>query len=148
MDTLPNDPEDKHILCGDFNIKFWLIVQNSQNWSICRKELTSLPLKTLNQHAKPQARNPNWMRFFSNTLSSFHTTDSGISDQRTVTLTFEQSLKKSSNEHEKFTRKWAKLENRKNGGDLNNILLDKLKKLPATVVNGPLIRLLKNCMKF
>ena len=66
-------------------------------------------------------------------MSSFHTTDSGISDQHTVTLTFEQSLIKLSNEHEKFTRKWAKLENRKNGEDLNNILLDKLKK---TTCNG------------
>ena len=79
--------------------------------------------------------------FFSNNLSSFQTTDSGISDQHTVTLTFEQSLKKSSNEHKQYTKKWAKLENRKNGEDLNNILLDKFqKKLPATVVHGPLIK--------
>ena len=67
------------------------------------------------------------MRFFSNTLSSFHTTDSGISDHHTVTQTFEQSLENSSNRHEKFTRKWVKLENRKLVEDLNNILMDKLK---------------------
>ena len=56
-----------------------------------------------------------------------HSTDSGISDHHTVTLTFEQSRENSSNSHEIFTRKWAKLENRKFVEDLNNILMDKLK---------------------
>ena len=81
----------------------------------------------MNQHAKPRARNQHWMCFFSNTLSSVHTIYSGISDHRTVTLTFEQSLENSSNRHEKFLRKWVKLENRKFVEDLNNILMDKLK---------------------
>ena len=67
------------------------------------------------------------MRFFSNTLSSVDTTDSGISDHHTVTQTFEQSLENSSNRHEKYTRKWPKLENRKFVEDLNNILMEKLK---------------------
>ena len=65
--------------------------------------------------------------FLSNTLPSVHTTDSGISDHHTVTLTFEQSLQNSSNRHEKFTRVWVKLENRKFVEDLNNIVMDKLK---------------------
>ena len=78
------------------------------------------------KHEKPRARNQHWMRFF-NTLSSVHTADSGISDHHTVTLTFEQYLENSSNRHEKLTRKWVKLENRKFVEDLNNILMDKLK---------------------
>ena len=45
----------------------------------------------------------------------------------TVTLTFEQSLESLSNKHEKFTRKWVKLENRKFVEDLNDNLLDQLK---------------------
>ena len=65
--------------------------------------------------------------FFSNALSSVHTTDSGISDHHTVTLTIEQSLENSSNRHEKFTRKWVKLENRNFVEDLNNIFMNKSK---------------------
>ena len=60
-------------------------------------------------------------------LSSVYTIDSGISDHHTLTLTFEQSLENSSHGHQNFTRKWAKLENRKFVEDLNNILMDKLK---------------------
>ena len=60
-------------------------------------------------------------------MSSVHTTDSGISDHHIVTLTLEQSLENSSNRHEKFTRKWVKLENHKFVEDLNNILMGKLK---------------------
>ena len=66
------------------------------------------------------------MRFFQ-TLSSVHTTDCGISDNQTLTLTFEQSLENSSNRREKFIRKLVKLENPKFVEDLNNILMDKLK---------------------
>ena len=62
--------------------------------------------------------------FFSSTLSSVHTTDSGISDHHTVTLTLVQSLEHSSNGHEKFSRKTTKLENGKFVEDLNNILMD------------------------
>ena len=65
--------------------------------------------------------------FFSNTLSSVHTIDSGISDHHTVTLTLEQFFENSSKRHKIFTRKWAKLENLKFVKDLNNILIDKLK---------------------
>ena len=64
--------------------------------------------------------------FFSNTLSSVHTTDSGILDHHAITLKLEQSLENSSTRNEKFTRKWAKLENRKFVEHLNIILIDKL----------------------
>ena len=127
LDALPIDLEDKHILCGDFNINFLV---NSANF---RKIVTLLAGKNLSivESIEPTRKTSSMKStldaFFSNTLSSVHTTDSGISDQHTVTLTFEQSMENSSNRHEKFTRKRVKLENRKFFEDLNNILMDKLK---------------------
>ena len=127
LDTLPIDPEDKHILCGDFNINFLV---NSANF---RKKVTLLAGKNLSiVESIESTRDTSSPKstldaFFSNTLSFVHTTDSVISDHHTVTLTFEQSLENSSNRHKKFTRKWVKLENRKFVEDLNNILMDKLK---------------------
>ena len=105
---------------------------NSANFSELVNLLAGINLSTVENNEPTRETSSTKSKldaFFSNTLSSLHTTDSGISDQHLVTLTFEQSAKKSSNEHKKFTRKWAKLENRKNGEDLNNIMLDKLKKL-------------------
>ena len=126
LDTLPIDPEDKHILCGDFNINFLV---NSANF---RKIVTllagnNLIVESIEATRETSSTKSTLDAFFSNTLSFVHTTDYGISDHHTVTLTFEQSLENSSNRHEKFTRKWVKLENQKFVDDLNNIVMDKLK---------------------
>ena len=53
LDTLPIDPEDKHMLCEDFNINFLV---NSTNFRKINTLMAgkNLQLKTLNQH---------WMRF-------------------------------------------------------------------------------------
>ena len=127
IDTLSIEPEDKHILCGDFNINFLV---NSANF---RKMVTLLAginlsiVESIEPTRETSSTKSTLDAFFSNTLSSVHPTDSGISDHQTITLTFEQSLESSSNRHEKFTRKWVKLENREFVEDLNNILMDKLK---------------------
>ena len=127
LDDLPIDPEDKHILCGDFNNNFLV---KSTNF---RKIVTLLAGNNLSivENIKPTRETSSTKStldaFLSKTLSSVHTTDSGISDHHTVTLTFEQFPENSSNRHKKFTRKWPKLENRNFVEDLNNILMDKLK---------------------
>ena len=129
LDTIPIDPEAKHILCGDFNINF--IVKGTN----FRKIVTLMAGNNLSivENNKPTRETSSTKStldpFFSNTLSSVHTTDSGISDHHPVTVTFEQSLENSSNRHEKFTRKWAKLENRKFVENLNNVLVEKLREI-------------------
>ena len=108
--TLPVVLEDKHILCGHFNINFLV---NSAKFRkivtlLARNNLSVVDnLETIRETSSSTKSTVD--AFFSNTSSSVHTTDSGISDHHTVTLTFEQSLEHSSNGHQRFTRKWAKL---------------------------------------
>ena len=130
LDTLPIDPEDKHILCRDFNINFLI---NSANF---QKIVTLLAgnnlsiVESIEPTRETSSTKPTFDAFFSNTLSSVHTTDSGNSDHHTVTLTFEQSVENSSKRHEKFKRKWVKLQNRK---FVLNILMDKLKTITCNI---------------
>ena len=80
LDTLPIDPEDKHILCGDFNINFLV---NSANF---RKIVFLLAgnnlsiVESIEPTRETSSTKSTLDAFFSNTLSSVHTTDSGISD--------------------------------------------------------------------
>ena len=127
LDTLPIDPEDKHILCGDFNIKFLV---NSANF---RKIVTLLAgnnlsiVENVESTRETSSKKSRLDAFFSNSSSSVHTTESGISDHHTVTLALEQPLENSVNSREKITRKWDKLENSTFVEDLNKILIEKLK---------------------
>ena len=127
FDTLPIDPEVKHILSRDFNINFldisansWKIVILLAGNNLSIDENVEPTRKTLSTKSTLDA-------FCSNTQSSVHTTVSGLSDHHTVTLTFEQSLENSSNRNEKITKKWVNLKNRKFVEELNNILIDELK---------------------
>ena len=89
LDILPIDREAKHTLYGDFNIKFLV---NNTNF---RKLVTLLAVNNLSivENIEPTRESSSTKStldaFFSNTLSSVHTNDSGISDLHTVTLTFE-----------------------------------------------------------
>ena len=115
-------------------LTFWLIVQTSGTLLAGN----NLPIvESIEPTRKTSSTKSTLGKIFSNTLSSVHTNDSGISDHLTVTLIFEQSRENSPNRHEKFARKWVKLENRKFVGDFNNILIEKLKIIIVMVVNGP-----------
>ena len=72
LDTLPIDPEDKHILCGDFNINFLV---NSANF---RKKVTLLSgnnlsiVESIEPTRETSSTNLTLDAFFSNTVFCPH----------------------------------------------------------------------------